>query len=312
MKKILMKYTAYLRLSKGLSENTLEAYINDINKLIKFVELDPSKNILTLYFGDFLDFERLLREFGISARSQARIISGIRSFYDFLLKDGYIDKDPTEMIEGPLLCNRYPEVLTVNEIDLILLSVNMSKPVGHRNRAIVETLYSCGLRVSELVTLKLSNIYFDEKFIIVDGKGNKQRVVPISARAIKEIRHYLVDRKKMKIKAGHEDVLFLGRRGVGLSRVMVFYIVRDLAHIAGIQKDISPHTLRHSFATHLLEGGANLRAIQMMLGHESITTTEIYTHIDREALRREIIEHHPRNKNYIDNPAFYYYEGKEY
>jgi integrase/recombinase XerD len=297
MKRIIEKYTAYLRLSKGLSENTWEAYIDDINKLIRFVELDDSKDLLSLTYNDLHQFVAQLVDIGIGARSQARIISGIKSFYRFLLTDGYLEADPTELLESPKLGDKLPEVLTFDEINDIIKVIDLSKPQGHRNRAMLELLYSCGLRVSELISLKLSNIYFDEQFVIVDGKGNKQRVVPMSSKAIEDIRSYLIDRKSGVIKKGHEDTLFLNRRGAGLTRVMVFYIIRDHARLAGVRKTISPHTMRHSFATHLLEGGANLRAIQMMLGHESITTTEIYTHIDRESLRREIITHHPRNKS---------------
>ena len=228
------------------------------------------------------------------ARSSA-VLSGIRSFYRFLLLDDYISSDPTELIESPKIGMKLPEVLTVNEINRILDSIDLTTPEGQRNRAMLEVLYSCGLRVSELINLRYADIYPKEGFIRVEGKGGKQRLVPISEVALREIRNYLVDRNQMTPKKGFEDILFLSKRGTSLSRIMVFHIIKQQTEIAGVHKNVSPHTFRHSFATHLLEGGANLRAIQEMLGHESITTTEIYTHIDREFLRKEILEHHPRN-----------------
>ncbi|MDR1381012.1 MAG: site-specific tyrosine recombinase XerD [Tannerella sp.] len=294
---IMDKYTAYLRLEKGLSENTEEAYADDLNKLVRFVGSEPGLNILSLTYNDLQQFIAQLYDLGLSARSLARIISGIKSFYRFLMAEEYLEVDPSELLESPKTGQKLPEVLTVNEVNSLVNSVDLSKAEGQRNRAMLEVLYSCGLRVSELITLQYSNVYFDEQFIIVRGKGDKQRLVPISPMAIHEIRNYLVDRRNVKVKKGFEDTLFLNRRGAGLTRVMIFHIVKEQAQIAGISKNISPHTMRHAFATHLLEGGANLRAIQMMLGHESITTTEIYTHIDREFLRREIIAHHPRNRN---------------
>ena len=297
-KSIVDKYTAYLRLEKGLSDNTEMAYLDDLNKLTTYIERAPESSILTLTYKDLHSFIAQLHDLGISARSQARIISGIKSFFRFLLTEKYIETDPTDLLEMPKIGRTLPDVLTVNEINQLIDSIDLSLPEGQRNRAILETLYSCGLRVSELVHLQYSNVFFDERFIIVKGKGNKQRLVPVSEKALHEIRLYLYDRNRINVKKGHEDTLFLNRRGAGLSRVMVFLIIKEQAKIAGIRKTISPHTFRHSFATHLLEGGANLRAIQMMLGHESITTTEIYTHIDREYLRKEIIEHHPRNRNY--------------
>jgi integrase/recombinase XerD len=295
---IVNKYMTYLCLEKGLSENTSEAYIDDLNKLIRFVGSEPDMSALKLTYSDLQQFIAQLSDLGISARSQARIISGIKSFYRFLIAEDYLDTDPTELLESPKTGRKLPEVLTVNEINNLINSVDLSKAEGQRNRAMLEVLYSCGLRVSELITLKHSNVYFDEQFIIVKGKGDKQRLVPISPTAIREIRNYLIDRHNIKVRKGFEDTLFLNRRGAGLTRVMIFHIIKEQSKIAGIRKNISPHTMRHAFATHLLEGGANLRAIQMMLGHESITTTEIYTHIDREFLRREIIEHHPRNRNF--------------
>jgi integrase/recombinase XerD len=295
---IIDKYLIYLRLEKGLSENTSEAYTDDVNKLLDFLTV-KNKKLSEIEYDDLQELMAQLHDTEISARSQARIISGIKSFYRFLMDSGFVQNDPTELLEMPKTGSKLPNVLNINEVNNLIDSIDLSKAEGHRNRAMLEVLYSCGLRVSELITLKYSNIYFDEKFIIVRGKGDKQRLVPISEKAIKDINNYLPDRNSLKtIKKGFEDTLFLNRRGAGLSRVMVFHIIKEQAVIAGIKKEISPHTLRHSFATHLLEGGANLRAIQMMLGHESITTTEIYTHIDREFLRHEIIEHHPRNREF--------------
>ena len=296
-KGIINKYISYIRLEKGLSGNTLDAYINDINKLLKFIDDKQDVTILSLTYEHLQHFIAQLSDIGISARSQARIISGIKSFYRFLLTEDFLEKDPTELLESPKIGQKLPEVLTINEVNNLINSIDLSKAEGQRNRAMLEVLYSCGIRVTELITIRYSNIYFDEQFIIVRGKGDKQRLVPISEKAIAEIRNYLIDRHKIKVQKGHEDTLFLNRRGAGLTRVMIFHIIKEQAQIAGIRKNISPHTLRHSFATHLLEGGANLRAIQTMLGHESITTTEIYTHIDREFLRREIIDHHPRNRS---------------
>jgi len=298
-KNIIDKYATYIRLEKGLSDHTAEAYINDLNKLLNFIGSEAGMSVQSLSYSDLQQFVAQLVDIGISARSQARIISGIKSFYRFLLTEDFITSDPTALLESPKIGQKLPDVLTENEIDKLINAIDLSKAEGQRNRAMLEVLYSCGLRVSELIGLNYSSIYFDEQFIIVRGKGNKRRLVPISEKALQEISYYLIDRAKIKVKKGHEDTLFLNKRGAGLSRVMVFYIIKEHATIAGIHKTISPHTLRHSFATHLLEGGANLRAIQLMLGHESITTTEIYTHIDREFLRKEIIDHHPRNRHFI-------------
>lgn len=294
---IIRKYQQYLRLEKALSPNTLDAYLTDLEKLLHFLEGEEI-DILDVTLDDLQRFSAGLHDIGIHPRSQARILSGIKSFFHFLVLADYLEGDPSELLEGPKIGFKLPEVLTVAEIDTIISTVDLSKPEGQRNRAILETLYSCGLRVSELCTLKLSDLYFEEEFIKVTGKGNKQRLVPISPRAIKEIRYWLEDRKRWKIKPGFEDYVFLARWGNGISRIMIFHLIKELAEQAGITKNISPHTFRHSFATHLLEGGANLRAIQCMLGHESIATTEIYTHIDRHMLRSEIIEHHPRNIKY--------------
>ena len=288
-------YKNYLRLEKSLSPNSIEAYMSDLDKLTRFAK-DERKDIKDLTYEDLQQFLAQLRDIGIHPRSQARILSGIRSFYRFLLLDDYISSDPTELIESPKIGMKLPEVLTVNEINRILDSIDLTTPEGQRNRAMLEVLYSCGLRVSELINLRYADIYPKEGFIRVEGKGGKQRLVPISEVALREIRNYLVDRNQMTPKKGFEDILFLSKRGTSLSRIMVFHIIKQQTEIAGVHKNVSPHTFRHSFATHLLEGGANLRAIQEMLGHESITTTEIYTHIDREFLRKEILEHHPRNQ----------------
>lgn len=288
-------YKNYLRLEKSLSPNSIEAYMSDLDKLTRFAK-DERKDIKDLTYEDLQQFLAQLRDIGIHPRSQARILSGIRSFYRFLLLDDYISSDPTELIESPKIGMKLPEVLTVNEINRILDSIDLTTPEGQRNRAMLEVLYSCGLRVSELINLRYADIYPKEGFIRVEGKGGKQRLVPISEVALREIRNYLVDRNQMTPKKGFEDILFLSKRGTSLSRIMVFHIIKQQTEIAGVHKNVSPHTFRHSFATHLLEGGANLRAIQEMLGHESITTTEIYTHIDREFLRKEILEHHPRNR----------------
>ena len=291
---IIKKYNQYLKLEKGLSLNTLEAYNADITKLLAFLE-GESIELLNTTPEDLEQFIAGLHDIGITARSQARIMSGVKSLFGFLMLEKIIEKDPSELIDNPKIGFKIPEVLSIQEIDSIIAAVDLSKKEGQRNRALLETLYSCGLRVSELITLKLSDLYLDDEFIRVEGKGQKQRLVPISKKAIKEIQFYMADRHLVTAKKGHEDFLFLSRRGTHLSRIMIFHIIKELADKVGIIKIISPHTFRHSFATHLLEGGANLRAIQMMLGHESITTTEIYTHIDRSRLRSEIIEHHPRN-----------------
>ena len=293
---IIRKYQQYLKLEKSLSPNTLEAYLTDLDKLLSFLTLEGI-DILDVCLADLQRFAAGLHDIGIHPRSQARILSGIKSFFRFLIMADYLEADPSELLESPNIGLKLPEVLTVEEIDRIIATVDRSKAEGQRNRAILETLYSCGLRVSELVNLKLSDLYFDEGFIKVEGKGNKQRLIP--PRAINEIKLYFTDRNQIEVKSGHEDFVFISlRRGKRLSRIMIFHMIKELAQQASITKNISPHTFRHSFATHLLEGGANLRAIQCMLGHESIATTEIYTHIDRNMLRSEIIEHHPRNIKY--------------
>jgi integrase/recombinase XerD len=289
-------YHIYLLLEKSLSKNSIAAYMDDLSKLLNFISLIP-KETEEVVLEDLQEFLVELHEMGIHARSQARIISGIKSFYRFLLLEEKIEQDPTELLEAPKIGLKIPEFLTIDEINRIIGVIDLSQPEGQRNRAILETLYSCGLRVSELTSLRFSDLYFNEGFIKVEGKGGKQRLVPVSSVAVKEIRNYLIDRNLIKVKKGFEDILFLSRRGTALSRIMIFHMIKQYTESAGIKKTVSPHTFRHSFATHLLEGGANLRAIQQMLGHEKITTTEIYTHIDRDFLRSEILEHHPRNKS---------------
>lgn len=291
---IVKQYVRYLKLERNYSPNTLEAYQHDLLLLQNYC-LTEGKALLDISLDDLQHFAATLHEVGIGPSSQARILSGIRSFYRFLLLDGFIENDPTELLESPHLGEHLPEVLSTAEIDQIEASIDLSKWEGHRNRAIIEVLFSCGLRVSELVTLKLSDLFLDEGYVRIFGKGSKERLVPISNRAIHELNLWFDDRNHMKIKPGEEDFVFLNRRGAHLTRVMIFIMLRQQAEIAGIKKVISPHTLRHSFATALLEGGADLRVIQALLGHESIGTTEIYTHIDTTALREAIIEHHPRN-----------------
>ena len=287
-------FRRYLRLQRNYSPNTLDAYLRDVEKLLQYLAgegIAPEQATL----GDLQHFAASLYDMGIGARSQCRILSGVRAFYHFLVVDGYITDDPTELLESPQTGDHLPEVLTTQEVDMIEAAVDLSKWEGHRNRAIVEVLFSCGLRVSELTTLLMSNLYLDEGFIRVFGKGSKERLVPISQKAIAELQFWFDDRCRMKIKAGEQDYVFLNRRGAHLTRTMILIIVKRLAEAAGIQKTISPHTFRHSFATALLEGGADLRVIQALLGHENIGTTEIYTHIDMTSLRQTILDHHPRN-----------------
>ena len=301
---IIRKYQQYIRLEKALSPNTFDAYMTDLQKLLHFLD-GENIDIPDVTPDDLQRFAAGLHDIGIHPRSQARILSGIKSFFHFLVIADYLEADPSELLEGPKIGFKIPEVLTIEEIDRIISTVDMEKKEGQRNRAILETLYSCGLRVSELCNLKISDLYFEEGFIKVEGKGSKQRLVPISPRAIKEIKYWFADRNLGKIKKGYEHCVFLASWGNRISRIMVFHMIKELAEKAGITKNISPHTFRHSFATHLLEGGANLRAIQCMLGHESIATTEIYTHIDRNMLRSEIIEHHPRNIKYRKEHGVY-------
>lgn len=295
---IIERYKQYLRLEKSLSAHTLNAYCKDLDKLSKYVK-EEKKELLDVTPNDLHHFISILHDLGIHPRSQARILSGIRSFYRFLILEDYIQVDPTELIENPRIGKHLPDILTVQEIDAIINSIDLSKTEGQRDRAILEVLYSCGLRVSELCNLCLSDLYLPEGFIRVKGKGNKQRLVPISPRAIHELQCYFEQRASIIPKRNHEDYVFLSfRRGTKLSRIMVFHIVKVQVEAVGISKVVSPHTFRHSFATHLLEGGANLRVIQAMLGHENITTTEIYSHVENHRLRQEIIECHPRNIKY--------------
>lgn len=291
---IIGKYRRYMKLERNYSENTLDAYMSDLQKLLDYVGSE-GLHVLDVKLDDLRNFVAALVDIGISARSQSRILSGVRTFYTFLILDGYIEDDPTELLEWPKIGEHLPEVLSVEEVDRLEQACDLSKWEGQRNRTIIEVLFSCGLRVSELINLRLSDLFLNEKFIRVMGKGKKERLVPISESAVKELQYWFMDRNLMKIKLGEEDFVFLNRRGGHLTRMMIFTIVRRLAEAAGIEKTISPHTLRHSFATALLEGGANLRAIQDMLGHERISTTQIYTHIDMHTLREEILEHHPRN-----------------
>lgn len=291
---IIGKYRRYMKLERNYSENTLDAYMSDLQKLLDYVGSE-GLHVLDVKLDDLRNFVAALVDIGISARSQSRILSGVRTFYTFLILDGYIEDDPTELLEWPKIGEHLPEVLSVEEVDRLEQACDLSKWEGQRNRTIIEVLFSCGLRVSELINLCLSDLFLNEKFIRVMGKGKKERLVPISESAVKELQYWFMDRNLMKIKPGEEDFVFLNRRGGHLTRMMIFTIVRRLAEAAGIEKTISPHTLRHSFATALLEGGANLRAIQDMLGHERISTTQIYTHIDMHTLREEILEHHPRN-----------------
>lgn len=294
----LMKaYNRYLRLQRGFSPNTLEAYQRDVKKLTDYLDGEGIR-LTDVTLEHLQSFAASLHDLGIGAKSQCRILSGVRSFCNFMVRDGRIEDDPSELLESPQTGKHLPEVLSIEEVDMLEAAIDCTKWEGPRNRAMIEMLFSCGLRVSELVTLKLSDLYLDERFIRVLGKGNKERLVPISLRAIDELYMWFDKRNAMKIKPGEEDYVFLNRRGAHLTRTMVLIFIKDYARDAGIRKTISPHTLRHSFATSLLEGGADLRAIQAMLGHESIGTTEIYTHVSTKTLREEILQHHPRNKTH--------------
>lgn len=292
---LIRQFANYLRLERSLSENSIQAYVSDVAKLKQFVDISnleiSPQQVTTEVIQDFLTYISEL-----SAYTQSRMLSGIKSFYAFLEYEEIIAKNPAELIDSPKLGRKLPDVLNIHEIEKIFDSIDMSTPEGSRNRAIVEVLYSSGLRVSELISLKMNQVYFDIGFLRVLGKGNKERLVPIGRSAIKYLRIYIEEiRCHIKIKEGFENVVFLNRRGKSLTRVMIFTIIKELGNIAGIRKTFSPHTFRHSFATHLVEGGADLRAVQEMLGHESITTTEIYTHLDREYLKQVIEEFHPRS-----------------
>ncbi len=291
-------FEMYLRLERSLSENSISAYLHDVEKLVEYLgQKDDQQSLLSLNRADLHDFLHWIHGMGIGERTQARIISGIRAFYGYLLIENAIDHDPSATLDLPRTGRKLPEVLSVDEVDRMLAAIDLSQPQGQRNRAILETLYGCGLRVSELLHLKISDIFENDEFIRVSGKGNKQRIVPIGREALKHVLLYRRNnRNQVSVTPGFEDHLFLNRRGKALSRVMVFYIIREACKSAGILKKVSPHTLRHSFATHLVEGGADLRAVQDMLGHESITTTEIYTHLSREYLRENLLSYHPRAK----------------
>lgn len=294
MDEITKRYRRYLRLERNYSENTLDAYLHDLEKLQNYMSAN-GLDYRDVQLSDLQTFAASLHDIGINARSQCRILSGVRTFFRFLEEQGEVEQDPSELLESPQFGEHLPEVLTLEEVDRIEASIDLGKREGQRNKAIIETLFSCGLRVSELVALKMSDIYKDEGFIRVFGKGNKERLVPISEKALKEIYWWFMDRNQMIIKPGEEEYVFLNCRGTHLTRTMILIMVKKQALEAGITKTISPHTFRHSFATCLLEGGADLRAIQAMLGHERIRTTEIYTHIDTVKLREEILKHHPRN-----------------
>lgn len=293
---LLNNFESYLQLEKGLSENTLMAYAKDVQKLQNYAE-EINKTVDQLEYNDLNAFVGALYDIGLSARSQARVVSGVKQFFDFLILEDVLKINPAELLEPPKIGRKLPEVLSIAEIDAMIAQIDLSKNEGHRNKAILETLYCCGLRVSELCDLKISQIFYEEGFIRVIGKGNKERLIPFAESVKKELSFYYdAMRNHMEITRGHEDFVFLNRRGKQLTRVMIFTIIKDLAEKAGIKKNISPHTFRHSFATHLLEGGANLRAIQDMLGHESILTTEIYTHVSNQAQREAILKYHPRNQ----------------
>lgn len=292
-------FKAYLLLERSLAENTIDAYERDVSKLLTFLELREldlaPQQLETKHLESFLFW---LHELGLAARSQARILSALKTFYGYLLHEDLIDQDPTELLEGPRLSRKIPEVLTYEEVQALLEAIDLSHPQGTRNRAMLETLYACGLRVSELIDLRISNLFLDVGFIKVIGKGDKERIVPIGDEAIKHINLYWEGERRgqMNVKPEAQNILFLNRRGRQLTRHMVFLIVKDAARKAGLEKNVSPHTFRHSFATHLIEGGADLKAVQDMLGHESITTTEIYTHLDTDYLRETVLTFHPRNK----------------
>lgn len=296
---IVDKYKTYLLLEKSLSKNTIDAYSRDLKKLIIFLE-NNNISITSTKRSSLQDFIASMYSEGKNPKSIARIISGIKSFFNYLLLEQYIEEDPSELLDIPQIGRKLPTVLSVEEINKIVYKIDISTQEGQRNRAIIEILYGCGLRISELTGLRFTDLFLEDGFIKVEGKGSKQRLVPISPIAIRELQNYLTYRKQNDTKKGSENIVFLSNRGTAISRIMVYHFIKEYAAMADIKKNISPHTFRHSFATHLLEGGANIRAIQQMLGHEKITTTEIYTHLDREFLRQEIIEHHPRNKKNSD------------
>jgi len=298
--RILRRYHQYMKLEKGFSDNTIDAYEHDLLKFITFID-DEGIDFHNVKLDDFHQFSATIIDIGIHPTSLARILAGVHNFYNFLVAEREIESDPMALLEFPKKPKHLPDVLTVDEVDALEAQIDLSLPEGQRNKAIIEMLFSCGLRVSELCNLKLSDLYLNEGFIRVEGKGSKQRLVPISEKAIKELKLYFIDRNTIDVKPGFEDYVFISKRKKNISRIMVFHFLKELVDKAGIKKEVSPHTLRHSFATSLLEGGANLRAIQAMLGHESIGTTEIYLHTDTRRLRNEILEHHPRNVKKIRN-----------
>lgn len=298
--RILRRYHQYMKLEKGFSDNTIDAYEHDLLKFITFID-DEGIDFQNVKLDDFHQFSATIIDIGIHPTSLARILAGVHNFYNFLVAEREIESDPMALLEFPKKPKHLPDVLTVDEVDALEAQIDLSLPEGQRNKAIIEMLFSCGLRVSELCNLKLSDLYLNEGFIRVEGKGSKQRLVPISEKAIKELKLYFIDRNTIDVKPGFEDYVFISKRKKNISRIMVFHFLKELVDKAGIKKEVSPHTLRHSFATSLLEGGANLRAIQAMLGHESIGTTEIYLHTDTRRLRNEILEHHPRNVKKIRN-----------
>ena len=292
--KIFKGYLRDLRLERSMSGNTLDAYRRDVEKLLAYLQ-PMGKSLTEVTLEDLQSFSADLHDIGIGPRSQCRILSGVRSLFRYMVLDGYVEQDPSELLESPVLGEHLPTFLTPAEVDQLKDSIDLSVPEGHRNRAIIEVLFSCGLRVSELVSLKWSQVYENDLYLRILGKGNKERLVPLSETALHEISNYLPWRNSLKIKPGEEDYVFLNRRGAHLTRTMILIMLKHQAEVAGIKKTISPHTLRHSFATALLEGGADLRVIQALLGHQSIGTTEVYTHISMQTLRREVLEHHPRN-----------------
>ena len=301
LERVKRRYYQYLKLEKGFSANTIDAYERDLDKFLIFIG-DEGVDYKEVTLEHLHAFSALMIDIGIGPTSLSRILSGVRNFYHFLLLEDVLEVDPTELLQFPKKARKLPDVLTVDEVDMVEAAIDLSEQEGQRNKAIIEVLFSCGLRVSELCNLKMSNLFLDDGFIKVEGKGSKQRLVPISQKAIHELELYFSQRCQLTIKPGYEDIVFLSfRRKKGLSRIMVFHLIKELVELAGIQKVVSPHTFRHSFATSLLEGGANLRAIQAMLGHESIGTTEIYMHIDMSHLREEILEHHPRNRRPLPN-----------
>ncbi|WP_207425663.1 site-specific tyrosine recombinase XerD [Pedobacter sp. SYSU D00535] len=289
-------FRTHLKLERSLSPNSVEAYLRDVDKLYQYAETLGGKAPETIGTSDLKNFLIWINELGMTAQTQARVLSGLKAFFRYMVLENIISTDPAALIESPRLSRKLPDTLSIHEINQLIAAIDLSKPEGMRNKALLEVLYGCGLRVSEVCNLKISNLYLDIEFVKVTGKGDKERLVPIGSSAVKFLNIFLQEiRVHMPIKPGKEDFVFLNRRGSPLSRVMVFLIIKDLAVKAGLKKTISPHTFRHSFATHLIEGGADLRAVQEMLGHESITTTEIYTHLDRDYLRDTIIQYHPRS-----------------